>query len=77
MSKHTSIGRAVRLVALRDLLLDGGEYTALQLAELLGTTKRTIERDLLALRALGVDVQRSGRGWAYVGTPIGDHKGAL
>ncbi len=65
--------RADRLVAIVLLLQSHGQLTAVQLAEMLETSERTIRRDLDSLSMAGVPVYSlRGRhgGWAL----LGDHK---
>jgi len=50
MSEEQSANRAVRLIAIRDLLCGGGAYTAGEMAERMVVDHRMINRDLLDLQ---------------------------
>ncbi|MFH8980876.1 helix-turn-helix transcriptional regulator [Streptomyces varsoviensis] len=56
----------IRTLTLLTLLQSGGEWTAAELAERLGTSARTVRRDAQRLRRLGYTVEaRPGPGSAY------------
>ncbi|MGW3012063.1 helix-turn-helix transcriptional regulator [Streptomyces sp. NPDC001219] len=57
---------AIRTLTLLTLLQSGGEWTAADLAERLGTSVRTVRRDVQRLRRLGYQVEaRPGPGSGY------------
>jgi predicted DNA-binding transcriptional regulator YafY len=60
--------KAVRLLWLRDCLLAGNQHTASELAQRLGVSQRTIQRDLEDLQAepLRVPLVRDGWRWSVL-----------